>query len=148
MNSSNHNIYPGSIIKPAPKGAHWFRFFKFQVTSFTASVVDFLLTVLLVEIAGLWYLFANIIGVISGGTTNFILNKSWTFQSRNVLVHKQAVRYFHVWTGSLILNTLGMYLLTSLLNIDYIISKVFVSFSVGLGFNYPMQKKYVFADKI
>jgi putative flippase GtrA len=143
MNTYRSNIYPEKKLQTG-----WFRFFKFQVTSFTASLVDFLMTVLLVELTGLWYLIANIIGVVSGGVTNFFLNKSWTFRSKNVLVHKQAFRYLHVWTGSLLLNTSGMYVLTSMLNIDYIISKIFVSFAVGLGFNFPMQKKYVFADKI
>lgn len=125
----------------------YYKFFKAQISSFTASLIDFVMTVMLVELTGIWYLTASVIGTIAGGVTNYFVNRIWSFKSTRDRISGQAFRYFHIWTGSILLNASGMWLLTTGLGIDYVISKIIISFVVGLGFNYPLQKKYVFKEK-
>jgi putative flippase GtrA len=128
-------------------------FLKAQVSSFIATASDFLVTIFLREIAGLWYLPASVLGTITGGVVNYFINRTWSFGSRpdtkdiQDTIGSQAFRYFHIWAGSIILNASGMWLLTSPGGINYIVSKLIVSFAVGIGFNYPLQKRYVFRKK-
>jgi putative flippase GtrA len=126
----------------------YLKFFKAQFSSFTATVIDFCLTIFLVEIGDMWYLTATLIGTTTGGAVNYIINRVWSFKSTKDKVPIQAFRYSHIWLGSILLNASGMWLLTSGVGIEYIISKLIVSLAVGWGFNYPLQKNYVFRKKI
>lgn len=119
-------------------------FLKAQASSLISSAVDFLVTVTLKEIFGIYYLTASVIGVISGGVTNFLLGRNIVFSSKEKSVETQAFRYIVVWLGNLALNTLGVYLFTSVLNIEYRISKILVAIIVGLSYNYVLQKFFVF----
>lgn len=125
----------------------YLRFFKAQFSSFTATIVDFCLTIILVEAGVMRYLPATIIGTTTGGAVNYFINRFWSFKSTGDKIPIQAFRYFHIWIGSIILNASGMWILTSGVGIEYIISKLIVSLAVGWGFNYPLQKNYVFRKK-
>jgi len=122
-------------------------FFRAQASSLIATLVDFFTTLILVELFMQHYLMASVLGAIAGAVTNFMINRQWAFNATEESVRKQSMRYVLVWTGSLMLNTSGLYLLTYFLNIKYIISKIIVSLIVGIGFNYVLQKKYVFPAK-
>lgn len=115
-----------------------------QISSFGASIVDLVVTILLVEQKGFSYTVAICIGAIAGALTNFVMNRYLTFRARNRSISKQTYRYLIVWAGSLFLNIMGAYLLTSLFDVSYVIAKILVSIIVGLTFNYVLQKKYVF----
>ncbi|WP_205499670.1 GtrA family protein [Rufibacter psychrotolerans] len=119
-------------------------FIKAQTASLGATVVDFLVTVLAVEIFKSWYVSASFMGTVCGGIFHFSLGRSWVFHSQDPKVGTQAMRYFVIWNGSLFLNAAGVYLITHYAGISYIISKVISSLLVGIGYNYLMQKKFVF----
>ncbi len=120
------------------------KFLKAQLASLIGTVVDFLTTVVSVEWLGLWYVAGTFIGNIAGGITNFYLGRNWVFRSRGNKVYVQGIRYFMVWSGSILLNTAGVYLLTHFLAIRYIISKILVSLLVGFTYNYLLQRYFVF----
>lgn len=110
-----------------------------------ATLVDYLVFGLLHEFFMVWYLMANIIGVVSGGIVNFLLGRYWAFSSKGEEIKGQAVKFFVVWSGNLILNTSGLYGLTQLLgDKNAIIAKIIVSLIVGIGYNYVLQKFFVF----
>jgi putative flippase GtrA len=119
-------------------------FLKAQASSLVSTAVDFTVAILLVEVVGLWYMPATITGTISGGITNFLLGRQWVFGNGQQPVPRQAIRYMVVWTGSMLLNAGGVYLITHYTGTSYIISKVIASVIVGFSFNYLLQKKYVF----
>ena len=85
------------------------------------------------------------IGTIVGGVANFALGRVWVFKKRKKAIPLQAVKYMVVWGGNVALNTGGVFLITHYVGLDYKISKVLVSFSVGVTYNYFLQKKFVFA---
>ncbi|MGE5520786.1 MAG: GtrA family protein [Candidatus Dadabacteria bacterium] len=121
-----------------------FTFFKAQVASLTASIVDYSLTIVGVELFGLWYVLSSIIGTVIGAITNFSIGRSWVFQSKQQGVPVQAVRYIVVWLGYLVLTTSSLYAITHFLKINYIISKLMVTLVLAVIYNYPLQKKFVF----
>lgn len=119
-------------------------FFKANIASFTASLCDYLLTIIFKEFLLLHAVGSSIIGTVFGGIINFSIGRNWVFQSNGSASFLQAKRYFIAWTGSIILNASGVYLLTELLGIHYIIAKLATSLSVAVAYNYPIQKNYVF----
>ncbi|MEP7279682.1 MAG: GtrA family protein [Bacteroidota bacterium] len=119
-------------------------FLKAQTASLVASAADFMITVLLVELAGMQQLPASIEGTISGGIINFIINRSWTFSGSQKNTQVQAMRYIMVWSGSLVLNAFGFYLVNHYTGLHYTLSKILISILVGILYNYFLQKRFVF----
>lgn len=119
-------------------------FIKAQGSSLAATLADFLVTILLTEAFGVWYAAANVAGVITGGVVNFAVNRHWVFDAAAAQVRRQASRYVLVWCGNLLLNALGVYVVTRYVTSNYILSKVLVALAVGWGYNYTLQKKFVF----
>lgn len=107
-------------------------------------MVDYAVVIGLVEILVYWYVTANVIGASLGAITNFLIGRYWAFQSATDSIAGQAGRYVLVSLGSLILNTLGLYLLTEYSPLNYIWAKVLVALFIAVTYNYLMQKKFVF----
>ena len=121
-------------------------FLKANISSSVASFFDYLVTIFLVIFFRIDAVVASSTGTVFGGILNFFIGRTWVFESRKRKVHQQAFRYGIVWTGNLVLNTGGMYLLTKVLRVHYLPAKFFVSLMVGFCYNYVLQKKYVFKN--
>jgi putative flippase GtrA len=119
-------------------------FLKANISSSIASFFDYLITVFLVNFFRVDVVIASTTGTLCGGIINFLIGRNWVFESKNRKAKNQAARYGIVWVGNLLLNTGGMYLMTKVFRIHYVVSKLFVSLIVGFGYNYNMQKRYVF----
>ena len=119
-------------------------FAKAQLTAQVATIVDFGMTIFLAEACGMWYAYATFLGAVSGGIVNCCLNYRWVFHAQGQKKKYVALRYFLVWTGSILLNTLGTYALTELSGTSYIIMKALVAVIVGIVWNYQMQRFFVF----
>ncbi len=117
---------------------------KAQVSALIATVVDFGVTYVGVEWCTLHYVVSVASGALSGAVTNFLLNRYWTFESVEKSILTQGTRYFLVAAGSLLINTLGVYLLTELMSLHYLISKLAVSIAVSLFYNYPLHRGFVY----
>lgn len=122
-------------------------FFKAQLSSLLATAVDFLTMVCLVELFGLHYSLAVVAGAVAGALSNFLVNRYWSFKVSDMPVKQQSLKYVVVWTGSVLLNVTGVYILTHFARLSYMLSKIIVAVLVGLGFNYVLQKKYVFSAR-
>ena len=120
------------------------KFFRAQVASFVATILDFGFTIFLKEGCGLWYLFSTSAGSVLGGVTNFALGRRWVFKAAGLPPGSQAMRYFLVWGGSILLNIGGVRLLTGIGHINYLYSKILTTVLVGIFFNYLLQNRYVF----
>src|SRR3954468_202237 len=119
-------------------------FLKANISSSIASFFDYLITVFLVNFFRVDVVIASTTGTLCGGIINFLIGRNWVFESKNRKAKNQAARYGIVWVGNLLLNTGGMYLMTKVFRIHYVVSKLFVSLIVGFGYDYNMQKRYVF----
>jgi putative flippase GtrA len=118
-------------------------FLKAQASSLTATGVDYLVTFLL-KILFQWSILASVLGTVSGGIVNFMMNRVWVFAATDKKVHTHAIKYILVWVGNLILVTAGVYVLTKWAGVDLMVAKIIVSLFVGFFYNYILQKKFVF----
>jgi putative flippase GtrA len=64
----------------------------------------------------------------------------------SVTTVKQLWKYALVWTGNLLLNTGGVYVLACQAGLHYAVSKVVTSLLVAFLYNYPLQKNFVFSN--
>lgn len=119
-------------------------FIKAQAASLIASGVDFLMTVLFVELVQLKEVLSAALGTISGGMVNFSLGRYWVFKSAEKPIPLQAVKYLVVWIGNLLLNIGGMTFMIHYVHANYMVSKILISLLVGVFYNYLLQGKFVF----
>lgn len=119
-------------------------FAKTQIASLLASIVDYWCTILGVELLGMLPVWASATGTVVGGFTNFSLGRNWVFRQKEDEARAQLIRYGLVWTGYLLLTTLGVFLLTHYAGVNYILAKLSVSLVMAVSYNYPLQKRYVF----
>ena len=119
-------------------------FLKANVASVVASACDYLMTILAVQWLGMDAVVGGVTGTVTGGVVNFCINRHWVFSASESKAHRQAVRYSLVWIGNLLLNATGMWLLTKKAGLFYLDAKIISSVLVAIGYNYPLQKRYVF----
>ncbi|WP_162902740.1 GtrA family protein [Taibaiella koreensis] len=118
-------------------------FLKAQASSLIATGVDFGVTFICKQLLG-WFFAASVIGNICGGITNFLLGRNWVFSSKTNKAGWQALKYIVVWAGNLLLNAGGVYVFTEIIKLEDWISKIIISLLVGIGYNYVLQKFFVF----
>ncbi|MEN9722392.1 MAG: hypothetical protein RJB38_378, partial [Pseudomonadota bacterium] len=124
----------------------WKSFRRSQFSALVATALDFGTLWSLVEVAKLWYLAAVVFGALVGAVTNFLLNRHWSFEVEDAHWNSQARKYALVSLGSLALNAAGVFLLTDVVGLKYLGSKVVTSLVVALFFNFPLHRKFVFAS--
>lgn len=115
-----------------------------QASSLIATGVDYFGMVCLVEFAHVWYVAATAIGALGGAVSNFLLGRYWSFQATHGKTRQQALRYAVVSSGSLLLNSAGVYLITEFLSLPYPISRIITGLLVGVFFNFPLHRRFVF----
>ena len=118
-------------------------FFRYNIVAITATLVDFMIFIILNDIFNLWYVLSTFLSAIVGGTAAFVLNRKWTFLSKNN-IPIQIIKYITVWGGSIILNTYGLYLLVENSTLCETSSKLIVSVIIGLTYNFLLSKYYIF----
>lgn len=119
-------------------------FFKAQFASLSATVLDFSLVFILTEIFHFHYTKSVACGALAGAILNFSLGRIWAFKSSHNPVGREIFKYALVSMSSLFLNVFGVRFFTETFGIHYGVSKVITALSVGLFFNYPLQKYFVF----
>jgi len=118
-----------------------------QIASLTATAVDFASLIFLVEVCGVWYVAATAMGGALGAIVNFLLGRHWSFTAGEEKVGGQALRYGMVAVLSLLLNSLAVYLLTAYGNIYYALSRMIAAVFIGLLFNFPLHRRFVFGRR-
>jgi len=124
-----------------------FVFAKAQVSAFTGGLLDYSVMVLCTELLHIHYTISIAIGGIIGAILNFSVNKYWTFTDNKAAqspIGFQLVRFVCVVAGSIALKSSGTYLFTNWLKLDYKVTRIMVDIIVSLGFNYVLQKYWVF----
>lgn len=119
-------------------------FLKVQATSLIATGIDFLTTILCVQLGHFWYVSASVTGAVGGGLASFFISKKWTFAASNQPLASQLGRFVVVWLGNASANAIGLYVSTHVLGIQYLLAKTAVGILVGVTYNYFLQKDFVF----
>jgi putative flippase GtrA len=101
------------------------KFLKFGVVGFTGVFVDFGITWLTKEKLHIQKYVANAIGFTSAATTNYFLNRIWTFHSTNPKVMVEYTEFFVISLIGLGINTLVLWLLVSKFKMNFYVAKLF-----------------------
>lgn len=101
------------------------KFVKFCVVGGSGVIVDFGVTYLCKEIAKLNKYISNSIGFIVAASTNFLLNRIWTFNSQSPEIFKQYMVFFLFSLIGLGLNNGIIYLIHGKGKLNFYISKLF-----------------------
>lgn len=88
-----------------------FRFVKFGMVGASGAIIDFGLTALCKGILGIPELLANAIGFTVAATSNYFLNRVWTWKSTSKDVGIEYAKFFFVSLIGLGLNSLIVFLL-------------------------------------
>ncbi|MGV3706148.1 MAG: GtrA family protein [Arcticibacter sp.] len=122
-------------------------FLKAQFSAFMGGIIDILTMIFCTEVLGLHYTLSIAVGGVVGAIVNFSINRNWTFKlkgQRYRTVDAQLIRFFVVVGGSILLKSAGTFGLTESLGMDYRLSRILTDIVVSLGFNYTLQKHWVF----
>lgn len=101
------------------------KFIKFGVVGFSGLFVDFGITWLTKEKFGVPKYVANAIGFSSAASTNYFLNRIWTFESTNPEIMVEYGEFIIISLIGLVINTFILYLLVSKLKMNFYLAKVF-----------------------
>jgi putative flippase GtrA len=86
-----------------------FKFIKFCIAGFTCMMIDFGITYLGKEKLKTSKYIANGFGFLISATTNFFLNRAWTFQNHDPHVFTQFLKFISVALIGLGINTSVLY---------------------------------------
>ena len=124
---------------------------RFYTVGASGFAVNYLISLLFTGgISDMWYLHANVIGIIASITTNFILNKAWTFGDRDFKIKKTISQYgkFAMFSSLGALVQLGMvYLLVDSADIVYPVALILAVMTAAFG-NFILNKKFTFKEKL
>jgi len=101
------------------------KFLKFSLVGLSGLIIDFSITFLFRNILKINQYIANAIGFIVASSSNYLLNRIWTFTSHNPQVLEEYVKFLLVSIIGLLINTLVLYFLVSKLKWKFYFSKLF-----------------------
>lgn len=138
-----------------------FTFLRAQCSSQVSSWVDFLVSILCVNIFNWYYGLSTFLGNISGGLVNCYINYKWTFKAEGQSIKYVLIKFVLIWIGSILFNTQGTILFTEyvmkyipenalpkiLVDNIFLVPKIVVSIIVGWLWNYNMQRIFVYRER-
>jgi len=124
---------------------------RFYTIGASGFAINFLISLLFSGgLTEIWYLYANILGIIASMTSNFVLNKWWTFNDRNFAFKQTISQYskFVAFSSIGALIQLGVvFLLVD--NYSWIYSSALaVGVLTGAFSNFILNKKWTFKEKL
>lgn len=114
-----------------------------QASASVASAVDVVVMETLIFV-GCPYGWAILAGHVAGGASDFSAKRHLIFRTGAERLLAQAARYGLTWVTSLVLNLLLARLLVEGLGVAAALGVLVVAVVVGLAWNYPMHRLYVF----
>ena len=101
------------------------------------------------EYVGLWYLVSSAIAIYISMTTNFILNKAWTF--KDTMVKQSTLFMYFKFIGISIIGMLvqlGLnYIFVNNMQMYYLVA-AFISIVIASGVNFVLNRKITFGIRL
>lgn len=120
-----------------------FVFGKAQLSAFIGGICDWIIFLICVK-SGIHYTISIWISGFLGALVNFSLNKYWTYHANEENISNQLFKFYFVVIGSVALKSVGTFMMTEGLSLDCRISRLVVDLVVSLGYNYTLQRFWVF----
>ncbi|QMU55294.1 MAG: glycosyltransferase [Nitrosopumilus sp.] len=112
--------------------------------------INYLTSMLFTLSSDMWYLHAILMGIMFSITSNFILNKYWTFEDRDFSTKRTLIQYgkFAGFSSIGALVQLGMvYYLVDELSVLYPVSLI-LAVGIAAFSNFVLNKKWTFKEKV
>jgi dolichol-phosphate mannosyltransferase len=124
---------------------------RFYTIGATGLLVNYTVTSLFGSLLPeLWYLYAALAGIISSISSNFFLNKLWTFEDRDFAANKTVMQY-GLFAGfsspGAVIQLSMLYMLHGNPQISYPIALILAVMVAAVG-NFLLNKKWTFKEKI
>ena len=124
---------------------------RFYTVGASGLLVNYVVSLLLADsVVNFWYIHATVIGIAVSMTSNFILNKIWTFEDRNFEAKKTLAQYgkFVGFSSLGALIQLGMvYVLVDNYQIIYPLALI-IAVIIAASSNFILNKKWTFKEKV
>jgi len=148
-------LYKSGNIKTTNEKRNSVRFLSKAARFFTVGAsglaVNYVISMLFTSgLTDMWYLHANIFGIIASISTNFILNKVWTFEDRDFSKKKTLSQYgkFSLFSSLGALVQLGMvFWLVDSYYIAYPLALILAIATAAFS-NFVLNKKLTFKEKL
>lgn len=125
---------------------------RFFTIGASGLLVNYVISYLLSNgiLANLWYVQATVIGIICSITSNFFLNKAWTFEDRNFSA-RHTLRQYGLFFG---MSSIGaalqlaiLYFLVESADMKYEVSLI-LAVAIASMSNFLLNKKWTFREKL
>jgi putative flippase GtrA len=120
------------------------KFLKFCAVGLSGMVIDFGVTWTLKEKAKINRYISNTCGFILAATSNYLLNRIWTFQSHNERVAVEYSSFFAIALVGLGINSAVLWFLSDRMKMNFYLSKIFAIGVVTL-WNFGMNLLFTFS---
>ena len=121
-----------------------YKFIKYCIVGFSGVIVDFSITWLLKEKLHVNKYVANTAGFVSAATSNYVLNRIWTFESENPRIAGEYVSFFVISIIGLGLNNLIIWLCADKMKWNFYFSKI-VAIGLVTLWNFVMNYLFTFS---
>ena len=121
------------------------RFVKAQLSTGAATLAEWA-CVWALTATGVWYVVAAVGGAILGALLDFSIKKWWVFDTTRQSAAVQGVRYALVSGVSALLFGAAVYALVDGLHLRMPVAVVAGSMCVGIFWNYPLHRFFVFSS--
>jgi putative flippase GtrA len=119
------------------------KFLKFCVVGFSGMVIDFGTTWLLKEKLKVNKYIANSCGFILAASSNYVLNRVWTFESHRSQVFTEYFSFIGVSITGLVLNNIFIYVFSDKLKWNFYFAK-FLAIVIVTLWNFGMNFLFTF----
>ncbi len=133
------------VLKITFDKAFLFKFLKFGVVGGSGVLVDFFFTWLCKEKFKIQKYLANAIGFSIAASTNWFLNRIWTFKSHNPEMLMEYSQFLIISLLGLGINSLVLYLLTEKVKLNFYVAKL-GAIAVTTIWNFFANYLYTFAN--
>ena len=132
------------ISAAARRPASWMQLFKFGLVGGSGYLVNLAVFATLAAGFGLHHVIAAIGAFCVAVTNNFILNRIWTFDARDGHAGFQAMRFFAVSIGALLINLVALEALVSGTSLGELSAQA-IAVAIAMPFNFLGNKLWTFA---
>jgi putative flippase GtrA len=124
--------------------AFFLKFIKFSLVGFSGVFVDFGTTFICKEVLKIQKYVANTCGFALASTTNYFMNRMWTFHSTNPNVMLEFTRFFFIALIGLLINLMIIWAMSGKFRVNFYVSKLVATLLVTL-WNFLINAYYTFA---
>jgi putative flippase GtrA len=120
------------------------KFLKFCIVGSSGMIIDFGTTWLLKEKVKINKYIANSTGFILAATSNYLLNRFWTFHPQNHQFVTAYISFILISVAGLVINNFVVFLLTEKVKLNFYLSKL-ISIGIVTVWNFSMNYLFTFS---